>query len=468
MSVLPSGLVPVHIGQDDPSSFEEEPENRRSTGAQPARIPPTLNWDKNGLEPRWLGTETSDCAIALEPGFFSNTGADEKDRFLAGARQRGELALLISMIGNLGDPRPRDPRSRYDASVNLTLDTSVLGRKLPTGTRPEVAPGLGAADRDLANRLLTRPGESPWWSLHLSGRNFSFDDSSRSFEQKTEGQLQPLLIDALGDPVVASWVSPSGDQRWYLIPAATDWNGILSWLADKALLEYVPGALRRARSPHFAQADLQTTEEIAIRDSLKKLDDHYAAEKQRLEGELETVKHKTDPIRSGLLYSTGDELVQAIVEVMTAAGLHTRDLDQELGASKSADLLVGSGHDPWRLVEVKSAGGSAGERLVADLQRHLDTWPHLRPDVPISGGVLIVNHQHRQHPSERTPRVYSRPEFIAALPVTVLSSLELFHWWRAGDWAAIRSAVLGETTTEQVPANSTAVQPNRRRFWQRS
>jgi hypothetical protein len=65
---------------------------------------------------------------------------------------------------------------------------------------------------------------------------------------------------------------------------------------------------------------------------------------------------------------------------------------------------------------------------VGHLQRHLDTWPQLRPDEPVSGGVLVVNHQHRRHPSERTARVYSRPEIVDALTVPVLDTVALFNW----------------------------------------
>lgn len=75
-----------------------------------------------------------------------------------------------------------------------------------------------------------------------------------------------------------------------------------------------------------------------------------------------------------------------------------------------------------RLVEVKSAGGNAAEKLVAALDRHLQTWPAIRPSEPVSGGVLVVNHQHKLDPAERSSEVFSRPEFVATLTVTVLSS----------------------------------------------
>ncbi|MDT5029378.1 MAG: hypothetical protein QOE61_5804 [Micromonosporaceae bacterium] len=151
-------------------------------------------------------------------------------------------------------------------------------------------------------------------------------------------------------------------------------------------------------------------------------------------------------------YGTGDELVDAVAAVLSAAGLHTVNLDEVLGGTASADLLVSAdGAPPRCLVEVKAAGGAAQEKLVGHLQRHLDTWPQLRPDMPVTGGVLVVNHQHKLHPSERPAQVYSRPEFVASLPVTVLSTVELFGWWRVGDWQAIRTAVLGADSTA-VPA----------------
>jgi FAD dependent oxidoreductase len=94
-------------------------------------------------------------------------------------------------------------------------------------------------------------------------------------------------------------------------------------------------------------------------------------------------------------------------DVLTAAGLSVVDLDTALGATKSADLLVSAAPaGPRRLVEVKGVGGAAQEHLVGHLQRHLGTWPQLRPDEPVTGGVLVVNHQHKLHPAERVARVY--------------------------------------------------------------
>jgi len=54
--------------------------------------------------------ETSDCAATLEPGYFHNSGIGERERFLAGARIRGESALLVCTIGDAqNEPPPRWP-----------------------------------------------------------------------------------------------------------------------------------------------------------------------------------------------------------------------------------------------------------------------------------------------------------------------------------------------------------------------
>ena len=105
-----------------------------------------------------------------------------------------------------------------------------------------------------------------------------------------------------------------------------------------------------------------------------------------------------DPVRYGLLFGTGDELEDAVAAVLQAAGFTTVNLDDELGDSKSADLLATYGAER-RMIEVKSAAGNAPEKLVSALERHLATWPSLRPDEPIGAGVLVVNHQHRKDPT---------------------------------------------------------------------
>ena len=110
-----------------------------------------------------------------------------------------------------------------------------------------------------------------------------------------------------------------------------------------------------------------------------------------------------------------------------------------------------------------------GEDKAGDLARHLNTWPQLRPNDPVDGGVLIVNHQHRLPPPDRKEQVYTRPEFVATLTFPVLSSWQLFRWWAEDDHASIVAALFPGShapTNTRSPAASPKTQ--RRRLWSRS
>jgi hypothetical protein len=145
------------------------------------------------------------------------------------------------------------------------------------------------------------------------------------------------------------------------------------------------------------------------------------------------------PIRDGLLFGSGRHLEDAVAAVFDAAGFTVERLDDELG-TRSADLLV-TGFNLRVLVEVKSETGSAKEDLVAPVRRHAETWPQLRPGEPVDGAVLVVNHERRRDPRTRSTAVYARPEFVASLDILILSSMQLFHWWRAEGWESIRRAL---------------------------
>jgi hypothetical protein len=311
-----SGLVPVHVGQPEPGSERErqlllqrqhaDPRTRQ----RPLRVPAGLAWQQLGVEPRWLGMDTSDCPVALEPNVFDNHGAAEFKRFLAGTARRGELALVVATAGDVDDDRPRHPLSSYDTSVNLgSLYTSVAGRRLPAGSRPVIAGDLDPADRDLALRLLTRPADAPWWALELHGATiYGGDGFGGPTTHEPDGELHPILVDVLGDPVVAGWTPLTGDQRGYVIPDATDWATILDWLVQRALPAFVPAALRRVRSPHFADPDLQTADELVARQALADLEARYTEERLTLEDDLRRAVAAAEPIRYGLLYGSGAEL----------------------------------------------------------------------------------------------------------------------------------------------------------------
>ena len=435
-------LIPVHVAHwppaDDGDVDARTPPRDRGARARSAGI----DWASHGVEPRWLGMETSDCVAAFDPSIFDIRGATELKRFLSGAGARGESALIIATIGDVNDDtRSVFGGSGHDSILLPGMQGSINGVRLPSGAQPALAPDLSNADRDLGLRLRNRSPDAPWWSISLGGLVMEPGAGGPAERQEPDGRLEPILVDGLGNAVVAAWTPASGDQRWYVLPDATDWNVVIPWLVQQALPTHVPGALRRARSPYALDPGLQTRRESAAREAIADMEAAYEAEKFRLEAELQEATAAAEPIRYGLLYGTGAELVAAVASVLRDAGFKVVDVDALLGDTSSADLLV-SYDAERRLVEVKSASGNAAEALVGHLERHIDTWPQLRPGEPVGGGVLIVNHQHKHDPNERAPEVYTRTEFVGALVVPVISTLQLFRWWRESDWPAIREALL--------------------------
>ncbi|GGX82049.1 hypothetical protein [Streptomyces fructofermentans] len=472
----PNGLVSVHVAVRDPATMAEpDPEAAdyaRDLFAASAKYA-AVSWSALGAEPRWLGMDTSTCAAAINPSRLYNRGADEFDRFLSGAASRGEPALIIATMGNEDDGGlRRNIFSRYDASVDfLNFTGSIAGKRLLAGAEVSLAPGLDAADRDLGLRLQNRPAGAPWWAMAL--QSIGFEGPRGTTVHEPEGELVPILVDSVGEPVAARWMPSDGWQIWYVIPDAVDWNTMVDWIVQKALPEHVPAALRRVRSLHSIDADLETPAETKARAALDELERRYLDDKARLQTDLEQARQEAEPMRSGLLYGTGRELEVAVAVVLRAAGFTVTELDAELG-TQSADLLAVLDQETC-LIEVKAASGAAPEKLVSYLQRHLDKWPQLRPDQPVTCSALIVNHQHRLDPAQRPTEVYQRnqhKEFVDALTFPVLASGQLFGWWRTQDWPAVRTAVLGRPQSSQpsTPSTvqSTANAPRQRRPWFRS
>jgi hypothetical protein len=408
-----------------------------------------VDWQRHGVEPRWLGMESVDCVAALQPSIFHSGGGDELRRFLAGCATRAETALIVTTMGYAYDDTPRSVLHPADDSVSLPdFRNTISGTRLLAGMSPTVAPGGNAADRDLGLRLLNRASDAPWWALELSGATSYPGDGGPATAYAPDGELYPVLVDPLGIPVVAVWVPSDEQQRWYVIPDAIDWDTVADWLVHQALPAYVPDALRRFRAASFVDLGLQTPAESMARQALADMEIRHAEERTRLEAELARAEEEAEKVRYGLIYGTGSDLVEAIDTVLTAAGFTTVNLDDDLGGTRSADLLVAIGQHR-RLVEVKSQGGNASESHVSDLKRHLDTWRELQPQRPVGGGALIINHQHKLHPDQRSQRVYERREFVNTLTVPVIATRDLFDWWKESDWAAIQHAVLDTA----LPAN---------------
>jgi hypothetical protein len=360
---------------------------------------------------------------------------------------------------------------------------AVNGQRLPTATTVTLATGLEDVDADLGKRLLNRPPNAAWWSLSLDGDTTESMAGGPPVHHPAVGELVPILVDPLSNPVVAVWLSPDARIRWYIVPDDLNWNVVLDWLTHQAIPTYVPAAAQRYRSSSFVDTSLLTPAESHARQALADMETRHAEERDHLEAVLADAREAAEPVRDGLFYGTGDTLVDAVAAVLRDAGFDVVNLDEELGATLSADLLATLG-DHRRLIEVKSAGRKASETLLNDLRRHLQTWPELRPELPVGGGALIVNHQYRLPPADRSPAVYSRREFVATLTEPVIAVQALFDWWRTKDWPFLQRAVMNtdnlppesaasaaETpptthTKQQKPHNEPST-PRRRRFWHR-
>jgi hypothetical protein len=480
MATIMQTLIPVHVGLRQPSVAPPVlgagacgPGRRTAPSRDMPLLEAAFDWEAHGVMLRWLGMESGDCPAAIEPHNFHQHGAEELERFFVGSAERGETAVLISVMGNVNDERPRPLMAQGDATVSIAgTDEYVLGARTPRGSAVTLAPAVTGAERDLGLRLLSRGTQAPWWGMTLHGSQFATGMGVSPPAQIT-GTLRPVLLDAAGAAVVAVWVSPSGDRRWYVVPDQCNWGSILDWLTAQALPEYAPATLRRLRSPHLRDPELRTATETEALAGLDALQQDYERHRARLQHDLDAARSVADPVRDGLLYGTSKVLERAVAGVLTDAGITVSDLDALLGDTSSADLLV-ERNGRRRLIEVKSASGNAPEKLMTQLENHLRNWPSAGQD-PVEGGLLVVNHQHREPPAERAAAVYERADFVRNVTAPVISTQELFDWWRASEWDQIRETVFPPTAMTP-PAASTPAAPStappafrkaKRRPWRR-
>jgi hypothetical protein len=355
--------------------------------------------------------------------------------------------------------------SPNDDSIHLgRIESTISSRTLGMGARVRTASDLGDADSHLALRLLSCTPALPWRALSLHG--VTHEAYNGRIHHPAQGMLEPIIETELGEPVVAAWVSPDGIERRYVLPVETPWSVLLQWLIEQALPEFVPAAMRRARRQLANDHTTMTRRERDARAALTELEAGYVTRRADLERELEDAQAAASAVRDGLLYGTGRPLVDAVNSVLESAGITVVDLDDQLGGTKNADLLCSYGGRS-RLVEVKSASGNASERAYEDLVRHLREWEKLPGSTPVEGGALVLNHQHRAVPHERSPKPYTRPEFLAAQTEPVIPTLDLFEAWREEDGDAVRRLLFGDAGPRALaPTLPTATEPAlRKRGW---
>jgi len=66
------GGIPVHVGTLLTDVPDRRPGRRRIRRSP--LIDPGIDWATPGFVPQWLGMESSDCAVALEPSILHGRG----------------------------------------------------------------------------------------------------------------------------------------------------------------------------------------------------------------------------------------------------------------------------------------------------------------------------------------------------------------------------------------------------------
>jgi hypothetical protein len=366
------------------------------------------------------GSDTGTCAAAV-----CTSASPETARYLEGAKRRGEIGLGIQEMQGL-------PGAPHSYSLPYAPG-SILATALPSDVIPELAEGLTPEDKDLALRVRANK-DIDWSTLSLQGGDLG-------------ATFQPLLIDALGKPVVACWI-PTGlrEQRWYIIPRGCKWEPIRDWLIYKAIPEFVSEAANRVYQLASIEDKFRTEAERDASAALEAFDKRAETERGRLEAESETAESEANAVRVPLLYKAGDDLKGAVEIALRSCGFEVEDLDEKFGEPLSGDLLASFKGKHW-LIDPKAATGSPSEDEVSSVAKHLNTWSELGRQEKLQHAILVWNHHTKRPPAARPSVPYSRKEFVQGvlpnLRVTVISSMALCRWWASGDCEGLISAVTG-------------------------
>ncbi|MFE9240486.1 hypothetical protein [Streptomyces sp. NPDC007007] len=163
-SALSAAPIPLHIA-GEPAAPPAPDVIGTSTGTErppaPTARPEAADWAALGVELRWRGQETGDCAAVLSPLSGPATGREPYKRYAEGARQRGETALVIACIG-AGKHSYNVFSGTVAPGIHLPGNHGqISANPLPAGVSPELTDSLDHAEHDLATRLLNHPPRTP-------------------------------------------------------------------------------------------------------------------------------------------------------------------------------------------------------------------------------------------------------------------------------------------------------------------
>lgn len=361
------------------------------------------------LRPQWLGYDTSRCVAAINP-----YPGEEFTRLMDGGETRGERLVIVSSI---------PLRASYEPAIR-SGSWAVGGRALPHGVKASVTSRADALEKDLAQRLGVDDA-IPWMALSPLQSGF---------------ELLPILVDDIGNVLMGRVEMTDPSISWFILPPRCDWYQVVRWIQDRAIPELVPEASRRVGlRAHIPDAFRTAGEREAIR-NLAEFESVVSARRQSLEAAIAIEEAEANVVRMPLLEARGNELKRAVADVLVRAGFFVEDLDETMDDGVSADLLLTLSGKHW-LIEVTSSARDPKHSEVSNLRTHLKRWPHMRKDIAIEHGVLVISNRLADSLNQRPDGPYADAAFVASLDVAVVSTKLIYLWWCAGAINRIRSAI---------------------------
>ena len=235
----------------------------------------------------------------------------------------------------------------------------------------------------------------PQWDL---------DDHDKALVKTTSGQVVALRHVRTPGPGIAD-----GENLTSIVlalPVQVDLgNWFRAFLVD--LHEVDPGRVPREPPRMASPTDWYTPEEKRLAYRIAEINAEVVrlvGERDRLEGELADESVRADAGMRRVLWVDGDDLVQAVAEILGDLGLAVRDMDAEVqpGEPKREDLrLTHPQHPSWEaIVEVKGyrKGTKANDAL--KIRKHRDRYTKDERRLP-DLTLWIVNPYRSMDPSVR-------------------------------------------------------------------
>ena len=382
------------------------------------------------------------------------------------AEQRESISYLC------GTPRPADSLRQFEERFNLIeTDVMVTGANLDAHIERDVPHLLAIEPTRLCWLQSSEPGVTGWAKVSTDRSNTereltvpsSCPDRYRTLAADLSKQLRrapdppatiqagaivttlaDVLVETTSGRPVAMRLTLSGglstddreasDPIALFLPGAADLSAwFAAFLGDVHEIDpaRVPQPPPRIANP----SDWHTPQEAAISEQISAIEHEIEGlreKRERLESELVAEGERANRGIRRAVFADGDDLVEAVVEILKDLGFAVDDVDAglEQGEPKREDLrLTLVGRHGWEaVVEVKGYTGGTKTNDSDQVRKHRERYiaEHRRaPDL-----TLWITNPHRlDDPSARpSPQDHVRERAEAVEAVHVLSA-ELYRQW---------------------------------------